>query len=58
VNLGEERDVGPLVERLDRGAHPCAAGANDEHVVRRFHCDGRYRMEAEPGLVTTGIIRA
>jgi hypothetical protein len=25
--------VGACVERLDRGAHACAAGADDEHVV-------------------------
>jgi hypothetical protein len=37
MDLREERDVGPLVVCLDGGAHPCAAGANDEHVVRRFH---------------------
>jgi hypothetical protein len=38
VDLREKGDVGSLVECLDGGAHPCAAGANDEHVVRRFHC--------------------
>jgi hypothetical protein len=29
--------------RLDRRAHPCATGADDEHVVLRIHFDARYR---------------
>ena len=29
VDLGEERDVRTLVECLDRGAHPSAAGTDD-----------------------------
>ena len=37
VELRDDADVGARVERLDRGAHACAAGADDEHVVLRFH---------------------
>ena len=37
VELREEGDVGAGVERLDRGAHPGAAGADHEYVVRRLH---------------------
>ena len=36
-----DADVGAGVVRLDGGAHACAAGADDQDVVRRFHVDGR-----------------
>ena len=35
-----DRDVGAGVVSLDRGAHPCAAGADDQDVVGRFHDSG------------------
>ena len=35
------RDVRAGVVGLDRGAHPCAAGSDDQDVVRRFHESGR-----------------
>jgi hypothetical protein len=37
MDLGDERDVRAHVVRLDRRTHPRAAGADDEHVVLRFH---------------------
>jgi hypothetical protein len=37
VDLRDERHVDTLIERLDRGPHPCEAGADDEDVVLRFH---------------------
>jgi hypothetical protein len=37
MDLRQERHVGACVKCLDRGAHSCAAGADDEHVVRGFH---------------------
>jgi hypothetical protein len=43
VDLGEKRDVGALVERLDGRAHPGAAGPDDKHVMLRQHYVGRYR---------------
>ena len=38
VDLREERDIGALVESLDRGAHSGAAGTDDQDVVSGFHC--------------------
>jgi hypothetical protein len=52
MDLGDHRDVGARVERLDRGAHPCAAGADDEDVVLAFHRLGRYRKPPPAGVVT------
>ncbi len=46
VQLRDYADVRALVERLDRGAHACAAGADDEHVVLGFHLTPSYRMQA------------
>ena len=37
VDLRQERDIGSLVERLDRGAHTSAARTDDQDVVRRLH---------------------
>ena len=37
MDLREKRDVRAEIVSLDRGAHPGAPGADDEHVVRRFH---------------------
>jgi hypothetical protein len=37
MDLREKRDVGAEIVSLDRGAHPGAPGADDEHVMRRFH---------------------
>ena len=37
MDLREKRDVGAEIVSLDRGAHPGAPGADDEHVVSRFH---------------------
>ena len=37
VQLRDHADVGARVVGLDGRAHACAAGADDEHVVRRFH---------------------
>jgi hypothetical protein len=42
MELGEERDVDPGVERLDRGPHPRATGADHEDVVRGLHGFRRY----------------
>ena len=42
VDLRDDGHVGAHVERLDRGAHACAAAADDQHVVRRVHDFGRY----------------
>ena len=39
VDLRDHRDVGAGVECLDRGAHPCATGPDDEHVVLRDHVE-------------------
>ncbi len=39
VDLRDHRDVGARVECLDRGAHPCATGPDNEHVVLRDHED-------------------
>jgi hypothetical protein len=44
MDLRQERHVGACVKRLDRGAHACATGADDEHVVRGFHLTSSYRM--------------
>ena len=43
VQLRHERDVDTGVERLDRGPHPGAAGADHEYVVRGVHGSRRYR---------------
>src|SRR6266496_2236559 len=51
VDLGEESDVGTCVESLDRGAHSCAAGTDDQHVVLRLHVLGRYRKRLWRGFV-------
>jgi hypothetical protein len=40
VELGDDGDVRAGVVCLDRGAHPCAAGSDDQDVVRRFHESG------------------
>jgi hypothetical protein len=37
VDLRDDRHVSALIERLDRGAHAGAAGANHEHVVLCVH---------------------
>ncbi len=37
MDLGEKRDVGALVERLDGRAHPGATGPDDKHVMLRQH---------------------
>ena len=37
VDLGEKRDVGALVERLDGRAHPGETGPDDKHVMLRQH---------------------
>jgi hypothetical protein len=37
MNLRDHRDIRPGVERLDRRAHPRAAGAHNQDVVLRFH---------------------
>ena len=37
MDLREKRDVRAEIVSLDRGAHPGASGADDEHVVCRFH---------------------
>ena len=47
VDLRDDGDVRARVEGLDRGAHAGAAGADDEHVVRRLHRLGRYRIAAQ-----------
>ena len=41
MELRDDADVGARVVGLDRRAHTCAAGADDEHVVRCFHVHGR-----------------
>jgi hypothetical protein len=51
MDLREKRDVGAEIVSLDRGAHPGASGADDEHVVCRFHCNGSYRMQSALALV-------
>jgi hypothetical protein len=38
MDLREKRDVRTEIVSFDRGAHPGAPGADDEHVVCRFHC--------------------
>jgi hypothetical protein len=53
MDLRDQRDVGACVECLDGGAHPGAAGADDEDVVLRLHYSGRYRMEPARGFVAT-----
>ena len=40
VELRDDGDVGAGVVCLDRGAHPCAAGSDDQDVVGRFHESG------------------
>jgi hypothetical protein len=37
MDLRDHRHVGTRVEGLNRRAHPCAAGTDDEHVVLRDH---------------------
>ena len=40
MELRDDRDVGTCVVCLDRGAHACAAGSDDQDVVGRFHESG------------------
>ena len=42
MDLGEKRDVGACIVRLDRRAHSRAAGAHDQDVVLGFHYLGSY----------------
>jgi hypothetical protein len=37
VELGDDADVGPGVERLDRGPHAGAARTDDDNVVHDVH---------------------
>ena len=48
VDLGEHRDVRAGVESLDRRAHARAAGPDDDDVVNRVHCEGRYLIVLVP----------
>jgi hypothetical protein len=41
VQLRDHPDGRSGVVGLDRGAHACAAGTDDQHVVTRFHGEGR-----------------
>jgi hypothetical protein len=54
MNLGDQRDVGARVMRLDSGAHACAAGTDDEDVVLGFHYVGRYLMRLSRGVRLEG----
>ena len=48
VELRDDGDVGAGVERLDRGAHPGAPGADHEYVVRRLHAPDATRTHPPP----------
>src|SRR5205085_2642172 len=48
MDLRDESDVGPCVERLDRGAHARAAGTDDQDVVLGLHERGSYRKRLTP----------
>ena len=37
MDLGEQRDVGARIVRLDGRAHSCAAGTDDEDIVLGLH---------------------
>ena len=51
-----DRDVGADVECLDRGAHPCAARADDDDVVLRVH--DRWKLADQGGGRQAGQRRA
>src|SRR6476619_6000037 len=52
MDLRDKGDIGARIVRLDGRAHPRAAGPDDEHVVLRFHCIGRYRIAQVSRRVT------